>query len=424
MPLSLFCLAASVQLAADVLLARSTVGSALRGARPSHASLIVIFAVRVPAILLLVGTASTAVVSGTRLQMFSADGSIREAARDAVTVTVGGITSGPFERTWPPVERFVRKAEAAGQAVLTSPQELHTLTDQPTGVRSAVLVVNDAYLQMQPVFEQGGARVRASESLQVLVPPHLHAQRNVITTTVQDWVAFLLEGAQSTPHASTHALAAGQRLYTYATPERVGRTWMDEPVVVVIPTLAGPRMDDMLASWVTTGDIVFADPGWVNATIDHDGLQDILIAVSPVSQAAADEQRRLASNLRMAIIDVIVAFGALALVSIASIAVFARRFAARSFLRHTAGWSMIRSNLRAFAIEVAFASAAVAATIQNYEARRPDPAGWRSALDPAAASSADALMLTLVLVGCVLLVNLAAIVRTGARLIRMQGKDG
>lgn len=350
---------------------RTGLRAALKGEVPARAVSLAAYAVRIPALLLVVGLLASVVAAGgdllERRQTWQTYARTGDATGIRITGSVGIDEMPKMERA---VGRRIHQADRQGEIIMAGRLWLRDLL--PEGVPGELLVVNDSFLAEQPVLAPGGQRYRPGKTeggtgdgkVRLLVPE-----------TLGDHVPLLRE---STPgilrpenpdrialsDIETHPMKNGQRIFTYTPGERFGpdgdgldHSFVRDPVVLVVPNGSDYLTQINYYAFATRNQVIFPDPQDVHDILREDAaMRTYIAALLPVKQKAAAAMSDAARDFRLQLFQLAAGTAVLLITATGVCIVHARKNAQAVFVRHLSGWPFLATHAALLAVEVALAA--------------------------------------------------------------------
>jgi putative ABC transport system permease protein len=351
----LFAFVAVLHIVAFIVQSKPRVARTLKGQRPLAFVGVVSIAVQAAALLLLFGTLS----DGARL-LVSAQADERQkngwlAAKDFVTLRISPTTTeDDFQSLMGLLGNFVRDEEARGNAVM-SDHPYSSTPDDYSFSRGNRLIVNNQFLNAQPVFSSSGQRIEelpdANGQLYLLVPESARFLEATITADFQEFVAF--QRGQS-PHFDSHSETTitvvytrdGQEIFNYGGLDLMRETSQRDPVIAVMPAASNVLSDDFYASIITGGSILFADADAVSQTIRRGGLEKYILSVDTASDYALAELDKQQGELRAYAVSILLVFSVLLLASSILALIYCDKNKHALFVKHILGWTFLKTHGR------------------------------------------------------------------------------
>ena len=311
-------------------LPRSSMLASINGARPWRTVLAIALIGNLGALTLGSDAAATA---WTDVALARADGAERGLWRGSLGDVRMGFESSVAEldaaehRLGGVFERM----DAAGTAILVD----HTV--QPDLARHApddgnVLIVNAQYLRAQHIQSPTGTRVLPEDlsatALTLLVPEGVE----VSATEMQAWRVFMqfqrehsADPSRTPEHVPVEVSPIrDDRVFTYATDDLGFTSTMADGVIAVLPTAFPSVSENLLTAAMTTGEVVFTDPGALRADLAAHGLSDAVATISPLGDFVSYRSVVIERGLRHALL----ALGVVVLVLVLSAALASQAIAA------------------------------------------------------------------------------------------------
>lgn len=218
----------------------------------------------------------------------------------------------------------------------------------------------------------------------------------------------------------TGGTLARQQVYSYPD-DPSSRAWLDDAVIVVVPTPTDVFSADELGSWLSTGDVVFATRTAAERSIGASGLRAEFSAVVAVGQSAAEQARHAATTVAIGTGTLVSTLAVSVMLGMVATIAHRRRHGRALFAKFTSGVSPVRTDAGLLAIEAGLLSISVIAVVNTWWSQRPDGSGLRSALDPVAQSAGVAAALALVTLAAVSATSLVVMAVTARSTARNRG---
>lgn len=399
------------------LACRRHLPDALHGSRPPGGVIALAHAARLAATLLLVSAVTGLVGAETVARTSGTERDLR-AAGTAVQLW---ITPDPrpveSQGYWDRLGRFAGRALQDHDALLSALREVST---GEGGAGVSALFVDAEYLRLQDVRAADGTRVRAGATPTVWLPERSRLDPDALVKALTDW------DLRDAPAAATRDITVGYlgtpELWTYPDGGWV-RGWVDDAVMVVVPTPATTFSPDQLGSWLSTSDVVFRDRAHAERAIHAAGVESEISAVVDVGQAAAEtarDARRTVAAQSAAVVS-----GAVVAVALAVLATTAhrRRHGRARFAKTVAGVHPVRADADLLAVELASVAIAVVAAGVAWSRLRPDASWQVSTLNPLTQAAAPAALLAITAAVVVSIMSSMIVLGTGRRADRSRGDE-
>lgn len=399
-----------------VLACRQPLATALRGARPVGALVLVAQVARAPALLLLVtavfdlsGAVAT-VRSGTAERDLRAAG---ETVQLWVTPDPRPIDSQQY---WNRIGAFAGRALEQRDALLAATVEVSSGQGKST---VPALFVDAGYLGLQDVRTEDGSRITADDAdISVWIPADSRLDRRRLVAALADWQ--LREAPAAAREQITGGRRARQQVYSYPDDSST-RSWLADAVIVVVPEPAEVFSADQLGSWLSTGDVVFKNRTVAERSINTSDVRREFSAVVAVGQVAAEQARLAATMTVIATATVVSTLIVSIMLGLLGTVAHRRRHGRALFAKLASGTSAVRADAGLLFVETALVSIAVVATVNSWWGARPDGTGRSSVLDPVAQSAGTAGALALLAIAVVSAVNGAVLAATARNTLRDRG---
>lgn len=343
--------------AALLLACRVTILDAVKGRMPAGGMIGAAYAVRFAATLAALSLATATLAGVADVRRAAADSSVWAAASDASFAQFSGdLAEAETEGLVVRAGRWLAEEMRSGEAVLVHKDVFNSGgIAPPTAPRLASLLVDQGYLDLNPVRLAGGSLAHARpDEVQVLLPAARAADLPLIEGLVAEWAADAARRAGAKePQVTASVLAPGQRLFTYGTTNtRAVEAFYDDPLLIVADSgLSIVAADDAMAV-ASQGGIVLLDQQQAISSSDAAGLRTFVVAFSPVALRAQERAAELARDLQIRTFGL---WGALALLAAAGWGLAelqVRRAAQALFARAVHGWSFWRAHALTVAVEV------------------------------------------------------------------------
>jgi hypothetical protein len=395
---------------------RQPLAGALRGARPAGALLLVAQIARVPALLLLVAAVFELTGAVTTARQGTAERDLR-AAGETVQLWVTPDPRPVEEQAyWDRIGDFAGGALERRDAFLAAAIEVSSGRGKST---VPALVVDQGYLDLQDVRSEDGARITTDGAeIAVWMPADSELSRDRLVEGLIDWQ---LRGAPDAllRHVTGGTLAR-QQVYSYPD-DASSRAWLDDAVIVVVPTPVDVFSADELGSWLSTGDVVFTSRAAAERSIGASGLRTEFSAVVAVGQSAAEQARHAAMTVAIATGTLVSTLAVSVMLGMVATIAHRRRHGRALFAKFTSGVSPVRTDAGLLTIEAGLVSISVIAVVNTWWSQRPDGSGLRSALDPVAQSAGVAGAIALVALAAVSATSLVVVAVTARSTARNRG---
>ncbi|QHF25706.1 hypothetical protein GTU73_18040 [Rathayibacter sp. VKM Ac-2804] len=252
-----------------------------------------VYAVRVPAVLVLLAIVAAL---GQSAKVAEIEGRSRElwsAAEDAVTISISGyLGESEYRAANGPLADLVVSREAAGEVIFVTPR---------LGLERNLLIVGEGYLRRVEVLGEGGRRITDVPDgvLTVLEPEDSSAQRRQSALAelhswqdIQSSVSDPAPGTVDLPVVE-HVVPSGQTLVTFGSGDMVFQPEPElvDPIVVVLPSVDVLAHSELIAV-ITQGGVIFTDPPALSGAIEERGLSGVVGSITPVAYQANEQYRR------------------------------------------------------------------------------------------------------------------------------------
>ncbi|APC37869.1 hypothetical protein A9R04_25760 [Nocardiopsis dassonvillei] len=376
--LSAFSAAGVVAHVAALALVHATdVLPALKGRLAVRLATVSTYAVRVPALVLVLGLMASLALS---LQVLQGQRQAHEAFTEAGDISRFHFSQSADElqgqETTQAFGESLRALDEQGRLLLAAPGESGSIL-RTTAVPEdlTLIVVNDTYLRRHPVLDPEGRPYgpsTGSDEVRVLVP-ETHAD---LTAVLQEEVGLWLreswetnDGVPPRTRVDTAPSQAGQQLFTYgATPLGTQNDvpFARDPVIVAVPNgSAAPHPFVHYHSYATMGAALPLDREGALEVVEEQALSAYVDSVQPVALAAADEYREVSAQVRMEAATLIAAFCVLLVTGITVCVVHARAHGQLVLARHLHGWRFLTTHRSLMTLEVVLAVCFVGWAVWN-----------------------------------------------------------
>lgn len=343
---------------------------ALKGELPSRAATLSLYVVRIPALLLSLTIALNATLAGQNLLTRQENREAYRTVGDAVSIRLSGSFATRLEELDRHVGPWLRDADERGEIIVAGRGDLQVAAPGANLPAGEIFIVNDTYLEEQPVFDEAGRRYTSgalsgkdpeSRPVRIIVPEKFSPYVGTITKAVSE---KLDPGNDRNLPLDTLSAKDGQRLFGYNTGATVyssthtsdeDRSWLVDPIVVVVPNGSNFLTNDSYSTFATQEGVIFSDPGDVLNAIEKDGLKDYISSISPIGQRTAQELKDEVGEFRLQLFNLIVAMAVLLFAGIGASIIYTRKNAQAIFARHVTGWKYIGNYRFILAVELAIA---------------------------------------------------------------------
>ncbi|WP_284759983.1 hypothetical protein [Curtobacterium sp. MEB011] len=399
-----------------VVACRQPLVGALRGARPAGALLLVAQIARVPALLVLVAAVFELTGAVTTARQGTAERDLR-AAGETVQLWVTPDPRPVEEQAyWDSIGDFAGGALERRDAFLAAAVEVSSGSGKST---VPALVVDQGYLDLQDVRSEDGARITTDGAeIAVWMPADSGLSRERLVEGLTEWQ--LRDAPAALLEHVTGGTLARQQVYSYPD-DASSRAWLEDAVIVVVPTPGDVFSADELGSWLSTGDVVFTSRAAAERSIGASSLRTEFSAVVAVGQSAAEQARHAAMTVAIGTGTLVSTLAVSVMLGMVATIAHRRRHGRAMFAKFTSGVSPVRTDAGLLTIEAGLVSIAVIAVVNTWWSQRPDGSGLRSALDPVVQSAGVAAALALVTLAAVSATSLVVMAVTARRTARNRG---
>ncbi|MEV0178162.1 hypothetical protein AB0I54_02480 [Streptomyces sp. NPDC050625] len=360
----------SVHAAVLALTYKVDVLQALKGELPSRAASISVYLVRIPALLLALSIATNVTLAGRDVLMRTENRDVYDTVGDAVSIRLSGAFAMHTDQLDERVGPWLRQADGRGQVVLAGRRDLQVSAPGEHLPSGEILVVNDTYLEKQPILDPAGRRFTAeghggkapdSRPVRVIIPDSLNSHAQAITKAASEIIDphqnrnIPLETLRSRTGQSVFGYNTGAYVYNSAHGPDEDRSMVRDPVLVAVPNGSQVLSNDAYTTFTTQAGVVFPDPNDALNGIKANGLQDYINGLSPVGQKTALDLRSAVNELRLQIFNLVVAVIVLLIAGVGVCIIYSRKNAQSIFARHISGWRYVATHRFVLAVEAAIA---------------------------------------------------------------------
>ncbi|MCU0115781.1 hypothetical protein [Curtobacterium poinsettiae] len=399
-----------------VVACRQPLVGALRGARPAGALLLVAQIARVPALLVLVAAVFELTGAVTTARQGTAERDLRAAGATVQLWVTPDPRPVEEQAYWDSIGDFAGGALERHDAFLAAAVEVSSGSGKAT---VPALVVDQGYLDLQDVRSEDGARITTDGAeIAVWMPADSGLSRERLVEGLTEWQ--LRDAPAALLEHVTGGTLARQQVYSYPD-DASSRAWLEDAVIVVVPTPGDVFSADELGSWLSTGDVVFTSRAAAERSIGASGLRTEFSAVVAVGQSAAEQARHAAMTVAIGTGTLVSTLAVSVMLGMVATIAHRRRHGRAMFAKFTSGVSPVRTDAGLLTIEAGLVSIAVIAVVNTWWSQRPDGSGLRSALDPVVQSAGVAAALALVTLAAVSATSLVVMAVTARRTARNRG---
>ncbi|MGH3376034.1 MAG: hypothetical protein ACRDP6_14955, partial [Actinoallomurus sp.] len=339
-----------------VVLGKTELLRALKGELPARVAAASAYLVRVPALLVALAIAMAVVSSGQDVLVRRTGQQDYRAVGDTTSIALNGNLGSEESRMEAGVAGWIRQADLEGKVILAGRQELQTFSPPGSVLpQGEVLIVNGTFLAKQPVLDPAGrryaptpgARPPGTGPVQLIIPESLARYAPALQTAISQ---NLNAGHPETVRQAgvrTRWAKNGQQVFTYSTGSgsytaapslEHDRSVVRDPVIVAVPNGSKVIPDGNYFAYASQSGVVFPDPRDVLDGIAAHRLQTYVLAVTPIAQNAALEQRDAVRKFRMQTFNLTVALAVLTITGLGVCIVYSRKNSQAIFVRHISGW--------------------------------------------------------------------------------------
>ncbi|MFV2198678.1 hypothetical protein [Nocardiopsis sp. LOL_012] len=350
------------------LLQATSLLDALKGRIPARPATASAYAVRVPALVLVLVSVSLVVHSAQNLREHREEFDVYSEAGQASRITLSGSVdfAEVGESMDPLVGGWLRQADEEGQIILSVRQQSAVMAPPGEPAPGAdLLVVNDTYLEHQEILSPDGERYGPSDTVRVLLPESLAEWEETVARSAGEraasWNGYGRPAGSDPQRFDTEVLptADGQEVFTYGSDGPVGRPrvpFLDDPVIFVLPDGA-VLSDKLYVAFATQAGIVFPDPEEVEESIATPPFSTYINGLQMVVTSLADDYAEQVRHLRLQSFNLAAATGVLVMTAVAVCLVHVRTRAQTIFAKHISGWRFTAIHRRLLVAEGALALA-------------------------------------------------------------------
>ncbi|GAA2384714.1 hypothetical protein GCM10010420_03780 [Streptomyces glaucosporus] len=349
---------------------RTDVLRALKGELPARAASLSAYLVRVPALLLALGIATSVVLAGQDVlnRQESRDAYVK--AGQATSIALNGSLASPkaLQDLEEKVGRWLRRADGDGQVVVAGHRDLGRSIPRAGLPRGDILIVNETFLAEQPVLDASGRRhapdATGPDQVRLLIPTGLGRYTDLLREKVPGLLNPSDPDKIDPDRVDVLRSGEGQHVFTYNprgqshADENPGadESFVTDPVIIAFPNGSAFLSDKGYTAYASQGSIVFPDPEDVTAGIEKHRLETYVSGMSPVGQNAALKLRELVGEFRLQSFNLAVAVAVLLITGVGVCIVHSRKNAQAIFARHISGWTFTATHRPVLALEALLAA--------------------------------------------------------------------
>ena len=348
---------------------RSPLLMALKGRLPARLASGLIYCVRVPAVILSVWAVIYAgMAAGQALDQAEAQQAWRTAGRASAIRINPRLSPSEQDRYSIATGQWLISQEQQGRMILAQEDTLMQLsiaadqTEEDGGSSIAsgdVLMVNSNYLRAQTVQDASGRRIAQvpDSGVLVVIPASKQDQRGKIEGIVR---AFISSQSQmhgvAMPRITVLMGKPDQSLFGYGQQNMPNqKALFRDTVLIGADAGTGVFSPDDYTAYASEGNAMLVDPDQALVSLREAGLQPFVYAVSSVSAKAAADFAELQADLRIHLMNVLVAIAILIASAIAAAQTHVRGNAQHIFARYVHGWSFPATHRLAITAETVLA---------------------------------------------------------------------
>ncbi|MEV6957412.1 hypothetical protein [Streptomyces sp. NPDC051183] len=353
---------------------RTDVLRALKGELPARAASVSAYLVRIPALLLALSIATSAVLAGQDVLARQDSREVYAKVGDTSAIRLNGsLADDEIKPMQERVGRWLRRSDAKGDLIVAGRRELRDIAPGSGLPQGEMLIVNETFLTEQSVLDPAGKRYTAAprngkaaagQQLKLIVPESLAQHTSTLAEQVPgilspaDPQRIRLDQVESFPAKSGQRVFGynpGDQAHTAALNAKEDRSIVTDPVLLVIPNGSAYLTDNAYTSFATQGGVVFPDPADIQTGIEANKLQSDVIAIRPIGQNAALQMRDAVNDFRLHLFNLAVAVIVLVITGVGVCIVYSRKNAQAIFVRHISGWKFTANHRSVLAVEGALA---------------------------------------------------------------------
>jgi hypothetical protein len=364
--LSLVALCAHI--GALILVTRGDILQGLKGKVAPGPALATAYLVRIAAALLVLVIGGATLVSlGDVLRREASQKSFAPLGEATYIALSGSRTPEAAEEMSQQVGRWLRRADQRGQVIIAFRLPMEWFGRPGTKApESDLLVVNDTYLDTQPILAPSGARYGPDprERVRVIVPESQRKHAGAIIQSLPEVINPGDGGKQVRQTGVDHMWAKdGQTVFAFSSGnkgEKLDRSLIHDPVIISIPNGSPLIPDGNYTAMATMQGIIFKDPQDVLAAIGRDVSVGHISEINSIRQQAAEEHAQAVYKLRLSIFSLVAALVVLFVTGIAVCVIYARKNAQAIFAKHISGWSFLGIHRWVFILDTLVAAGLLA----------------------------------------------------------------
>ncbi|KQQ08672.1 hypothetical protein [Rathayibacter sp. Leaf296] len=343
--------------------------------------LVGVYAVRVPAVLVLLAVVAALGQSARVAELENRTREFWSSAQDAVILGISGyLSQEEYLGGMPAFADLVSSQASEGALILAEPG---------LSVEPDVLLVDEGYLRAVEVLGEGGSRITDVPDgvVTVLEPEGTSPERRrVVLEDVRAWqetqsgVAVPASGTVSLG-IEERVLPRGQTLFTFRSTDvdvLARETSVEDPVLVVLPSIDVYAPSEVYSA-ITRGAVLFTDPGAVPDALRERGLEDQVVALTPVAYQANEQYQRALGTLSINVLGLVSGTVVVLLTGLVSAMVMAEKDRRRAFVHRIAGLGPLSAHRSGLVLEGVLLLGAVAVSVVPMWFR--DPRDVRTVLD-------------------------------------------
>lgn len=350
------------------VVSRSSLLAALKGRLPTRLASGLIYCVRVPAVILAVWAVIYAgMAAGQAFDQTEAQQAWRTAGQASAIRLNPRLSEDEQDRYSTATGQWLISQEQQGKMILAQEDKLerYSIPANKTSasggspvVSGDVLIVNSNYLRAQTVQDASGRRITKVPDHEVLVviPASKQAQRQKIESAVQEFISSRSQMySVATPRITVLIGKPDQPLFGYGQNLPNQKALFYDAILVGVDAGTGVFSPDDYTAYASMGDAMLTDPDQALVSLREVGLQPFVYAMTSVSAKTAADFAKLQADLRIHLMNVLVAIAILIASAIAAAQTHVRSGAQRIFARYVHGWSFPATHRLAIAAETILA---------------------------------------------------------------------
>ncbi|MEU9377719.1 hypothetical protein AB0D94_28655 [Streptomyces sp. NPDC048255] len=355
--------------AALALTFKTEVLRALKGELPARMASLCAYLVRIPALLLAIGIATSVALAG---QDVAARQDSREAyakVGDATGIRLNGSLGSKTAQMEESVGQWLRRSDSEGKVVIAGRRDLQSIARSQNLPQGEILIVNETFLAKQLILDSASRRYTPApqdgkapdaRAVRLIVPESLTVHASNIAAQIPGLLSPIDPKLIRQNQVETLRAKSGQTVFGYnpgnqtfsaAGSPKQDRSLVRDPVLVVVPNGSRFLTDNAYTAFATQGGVIFPDPQDVLDGITAFKLQTYVTAVRPVGQDAALQLRNTVGDFRLQLFNLIVAVAVLLITGVGVCIVYSRKNVQAIFVKHISGWRFTTTHRSVLAVE-------------------------------------------------------------------------